>query len=1580
MIVKHTRHILQILALAIVLLAGGPAAFAASTFTVSNPTGSTFRITRTGNTSVSETIDWRVVSLSAIAGTHFTGYNGNYSGTVTFNVNDTYKDVTISESTPGDNAYKYQNGTSRSYRFEVLDKNGDILASKDRSITTGTSVTSSAYNTKDVTVNSGTITVTDDNYVQAYHAVPVDTYFSNSAPKNYFVLAGAELHMTLSFQAKEKEDGYQHLQILVNQTSNHDEGSGDNKPGTMNYSSYMATFCHQGGSTNTTYASYSFPVTSVGDKTYDKNNLLYAWTSLSNNVGDLRNQQFNANRRAGDGTLLVSTNANLSSFSTLGFRFDASGDNEDTWYAYNTVAHIQAVDGTAPTVQNNYKVSGGRHQKGNTVYVSVPFSEIVKITGSTKKLTTSWGDLAYEAGDGTNVLTFKGEISSTASGTLIITGMSGTIKDLAENSFSNPWSSNNKDLGTALDSDYAWSTSNFNSLNDGSYEIYTTLDLRHLALMVNSGNNNCSGLTFKQTHDITYTHTTAWDNASSQEDNYTAIGTKSNTFQGTFDGQGHTVSGIRIYKGDNSVSVDSYQGLFGSIKDGIVRGVNLADARITGNLSVGGIVASILTGATVEDCTVAADVCIHAVQSDSDYHGGIVGYSQGTVRRCLSRASLTVANATGCKYYGAILGDNNTSGHTVKDCIAIGATVPNVENAGAIIGNNNQNSIQRNYYRACTVAGVENATGVGVGYDNNTNSPHDLTTNHGAQALYSLTLPDGVTLVRTASATLPGTGNATYTTGADIDGMPYAFDGATLSLSYSGDAAAEGYNIAIYVNGVLATDNGDGTFTATMPAADASVTTAQVPIPWSGSGDSANDPYLIEYPSQLDLLATNVNAGNSYSGKYFALKNGITYSHTTNWNSSSSTENNYTAIGTGSNKFRGTFDGRNFTISGIRIYKGGDTAATDDYLGLFGAIGSNGVVKGVNLADARITGHDYVGGIAGYSDNATVEDCNVAADVCIHAMQYGSYHGGIAGYSTGTVQRCISRSTLTISVVSDRSFYGAIVGQINPTDGKSMNNCLAVGATVANINYSGAIAGRSYASSQSLSNNYYRACTVAGAANATGVGIGPANISDSRHDVTTNQGALPLYSLTLPGDVTLVRSASATLPGTGNKTYTTGADIDGTPYAFEGATLTLSYTGDAPAQGDNIALYVNGVQATDNGNGTYTATMPAKNVTVTTQLMTPVSYIDADGNASQASCIAIVSKTMNQSYGETGKTNWYYVSGDVSTKELRFRDEVVNIILCDGATLSINVASGNKGLICENGSVNIFAQSGGSGKYIFSGGATGIGSHRNVTINGGTITVSNANYGLSASNGDVTIRGGIVNVSGIVYDGISAQKNVNITGGIVSIVSASSNDFGIHAVQTITLGCSSPADRITASSYECTTLKVADGQTLTDGTDTYTGSLSDDQKAAIAGKTLRMPFDPAESTVALTARIGTLAGQTHYWATFYNPSWNYTLPREATAFIMKDDKHLYRVGDGTIIPARVAVIIMAESASLTLSATNADAPAVVGNILHGSGSAVPVAGLSGTPYVLGKVGEVLGFYQYTGTDLPAGKAYYIVTP
>lgn len=102
----------------------------------------------------------------------------------------------------------------------------------------------------------------------------------------------------------------------------------------------------------------------------------------------------------------------------------------------------------------------------------------------------------------------------------------------------------------------------------GAYEINSADNLRDLYVYVDAhgdyttggsetDHHDCAGMTFKMTADITIPHTTAWNDDSSTEDNYTPIGhVYLNTdgvpvhapFSGTFDGGGHTISGIRIYK------------------------------------------------------------------------------------------------------------------------------------------------------------------------------------------------------------------------------------------------------------------------------------------------------------------------------------------------------------------------------------------------------------------------------------------------------------------------------------------------------------------------------------------------------------------------------------------------------------------------------------------------------------------------------------------------------------------------------------------------------------------------------------------------------------------------------------------------------------------------------------------------------------------------------------------------------------------------------------------------------------------------------------------------------------------------
>ena len=160
---------------------------------------------------------------------------------------------------------------------------------------------------------------------------------------------------------------------------------------------------------------------------------------------------------------------------------------------------------------------------------------------------------------------------------------------------------------------------------------------------------------------------------------------------------------------------------------------------------------------------------------------------------------------------------------------------------------------------------------------------------------------------------------------------------------------------------------------------------------------------------QIDLLAHRVNGthgetlqSDGYEGKHFRLAADITYDHT----GLGDTESNYEAIGgnidgTNNRYFRGTFDGQNHVVIGIRIYKDG-TANADRYQGLFGRISSPAEVKSVILADARITGDNHTGAIVGYN-GGTITDCHALADVTVHAVwNYASYHGGIVGYNFGT--------------------------------------------------------------------------------------------------------------------------------------------------------------------------------------------------------------------------------------------------------------------------------------------------------------------------------------------------------------------------------------------------------------------------------------------------------------------------------------------------------------------------------------------------------------------------------------------------
>jgi hypothetical protein len=107
--------------------------------------------------------------------------------------------------------------------------------------------------------------------------------------------------------------------------------------------------------------------------------------------------------------------------------------------------------------------------------------------------------------------------------------------------------------------------------------------------------------------------------------NWTPIGSSAtNPFSGVFDGQGNTISGL-------SVSDVQYAGLFGYVKGGQIKNVNIAAFKIKTTVAnyAGGLVAYYDSTQPIENCSVVADSVI--VASDSfAYAGGLVGYAKGT--------------------------------------------------------------------------------------------------------------------------------------------------------------------------------------------------------------------------------------------------------------------------------------------------------------------------------------------------------------------------------------------------------------------------------------------------------------------------------------------------------------------------------------------------------------------------------------------------------------------------------------------------------------------------------------------------------------------------------------------------------------------------------------------------------------------------------------------------------------------------------------------------------------------------------------------------------------------------------------
>lgn len=234
-----------------------------------------------------------------------------------------------------------------------------------------------------------------------------------------------------------------------------------------------------------------------------------------------------------------------------------------------------------------------------------------------------------------------------------------------------------KDLGYIYDS------------NTKTYTVYNADGLLNVAELVNGGKTDIN-ITLDTDIDLT-------------GKDWTPIGTDyDNSYKGTFDGGGHTITGLTFTTNDEYAGLFGWLNRAGTVKNVVMEGVQITSNQIYGG-SIGGVVGS--GWGTIENCSVSGSV------SGTVYVGGVVGVQiGGSITGCSSSATVK-----GTVDVGGVAGQTNSSA-TLTACYATGNVI--IEMApkkniagGGLVGMNAGSSLL-----ACYATGNVTSTGSSTGY------------------------------------------------------------------------------------------------------------------------------------------------------------------------------------------------------------------------------------------------------------------------------------------------------------------------------------------------------------------------------------------------------------------------------------------------------------------------------------------------------------------------------------------------------------------------------------------------------------------------------------------------------------------------------------------------------------------------------------------------------------------------------------------------------------------------------------------------------------------------------------------------
>ena len=261
-----------------------------------------------------------------------------------------------------------------------------------------------------------------------------------------------------------------------------------------------------------------------------------------------------------------------------------------------------------------------------------------------------------------------------------------------------------KDLGYTIES-------------NGSYTVYNADGLMNVAELVNGGKTDIN-ITLDTDIDLT-------------GKDWTPIGTDyDNSYTGTFDGGGHTITGLTITTKDQFVGLFGYLNRAGTVKNVVMEGIQITSNHMFGN--TGGVAG--FSWGTIENCSVSGSVsgtkCVGGVvgaqkagsitgcSSSATVKGtvdvgGVAGEKWGSMTACYATGNVTLEidspkNLSG----GGLVGFNG--GSSVLACYATG----NVTSTGSSTGNVHIGGFLGDNYTTVTACYWKNNHEQGIGYNN----------------------------------------------------------------------------------------------------------------------------------------------------------------------------------------------------------------------------------------------------------------------------------------------------------------------------------------------------------------------------------------------------------------------------------------------------------------------------------------------------------------------------------------------------------------------------------------------------------------------------------------------------------------------------------------------------------------------------------------------------------------------------------------------------------------------------------------------------------------------------------------------